>query len=715
MFRLFSIFCASLVFLTDINAGEGMWPLILDSITVKDMQAKGMRLTADDIYSINHASLKDAVVLFGGGCTGEVISPEGLIITNHHCGYSRIQAHSTVEKNYLADGYWAKTNAEELPNPGLTVSFLVRMEDVTNQILKGTSDIQSEHERNAILNTNIAQIRSLAMANNQYQAEVKPFFFGKQYYLFVYEVFSDVRLVGAPPEAIGNFGGDSDNWIWPRHTGDFSIFRIYAGKDNQPAEYSPENVPFRPKKFLNISAHGIQEGDFTMVMGYPAQTDEYLTSDAINMIALHTLPGRVKIRTQALNTIQAVMDKGPAYKLQYASKHKTIANAWKKWMGVVKGVESAGVLQSKKLNENSFNTWAKQLSDSVSYPDVLNNLSVAYKEYSPLYITNSLGGELLNLLELSPLVNRTQRQYYALQDSSEQAKKEGIAKIKSMGSKFFRTSGLEIDRMDLPVLLAVYASYADSNYLPAFYQKIKSEYNGDYDRFSSELFKKSIFTDSVRFKKVFSKPEEKIKKSLMSDPLIAIYRDFFVLLVGENERIMDSLEFVISGLYRKYISGLMTMYPQKRFYPDANFTMRIAYGKVEGYNPEDAVKYSWQSTLDGVLEKENPEINDYQVPQKLKELSHNNDFGPFENHGQMPVCFIASNHTSGGNSGSPVLDANGNLIGINFDRNWEGTVSDYAFNPEVCRNISLDIRYVLFIIDKYADDDRLLDELTIIK
>jgi hypothetical protein len=714
-FLLFLLFTMNIF--RSANAGEGMWlPLLLDSLNYKDMQEKGLRLSPEEIYSINQASIKDAVVIFGGGCTGELISPEGLLITNHHCGYSRIQSHSTVENDYLTNGFWAGSKTEELPNPGLSVTFLVRIENVTDRILKDIPDTLPEAERNQRVATNTITVRNEALLDSDYEAEVKPFYFGREYYLFVYEIFNDVRLVGAPPEAIGRFGGDTDNWIWPRHTGDFSLFRIYAGKDNKPADYSTDNVPYKPKKYLSISADGVKEGDFTMVLGYPGRTDEYLTSDALSMIARKSLPAKIDMRTVRLNAIEEEMAKGSDARLRYASKYVSISNSWKKWIGVTKGVKRASVIESKKRFEKEFNDWAENLtSDSMGFSSLLREFSRLYDQYEPLYLSGDLGGELLNSLELSNLVNRVQIDFYSAHDSSAQYKRSAIQRIKQTGSGFFKSKAMEIDRKVLPPLLRIYADNAGSQFHPEFYNTIKDKFKGDYLAYVTNLFNTSLFTDSVRFLKVFNKSEGSIQKKIMNDPLISIYRDFSKMLLGGVYDRADSLSLEINSLYRKYLSGLITMNPSRVLYPDANFTMRLAYGEVEGYKPSDAVDFTYYSTLDGIIEKENPDIADYKVPVQLKELYTSNDLGTYTVSGKIPVCFIASNHTSGGNSGSPVLNADGNLIGINFDRNWEGTVSDYAYDPAICRNISLDVRYVLFVIDKVAHADWLLDELTIIK
>jgi hypothetical protein len=696
----------------NVSSGEGMWlPNLLDSLNYEDMKEKGLRLTPDEIYSINQASLKDAIVIFGGGCTAELISPDGLLITNHHCGYSRIQAHSTVDTNYLADGFWARSRSDELPNPGLSVTFLIRIEDVTDKVLKDIPDSISEDERNRKVSINASIIEEEATLGTKYNAEVKSFYYGREYYLFIYENFTDVRLVGAPPEAIGRFGGDTDNWIWPRHTGDFSLFRIYAGKDNEPSSYSPENVPYKPRKYLKISADGIKEGDFTMVLGYPGRTDEYLMADGLDMIAGKALPAKIEMRGLRLNAIANEMAKGPALRLGYSSQYVSISNSWKKWIGVVKGVERSGAIQEKQQLEKDFDRWARELkSDPAGYSSLVTEINNLYASLKPLYLSNDLANELLNSLTVFNQVGDFMERLYMLRDSSEHYKKDALQSMKNL----FRSNSFEIDKLVMPSLLRIYAVNTDDPYHPAFYQEIESGFNNDYNKYVDYLFNSSVFTNSTRYARLLSKPLDRIQKKVMADPMSTLLMDFSKTLMYSVYRQSDSLNLEINRLNRRYLTGLMAMETSHVFYPDANFTMRVAYGKVEGYKPTDAVDYSYYSTLDGIIEKENPDITDYLVPEKLKELYANNDQGPYTEDGKVPVCFIASNHTSGGNSGSPVMNAEGNLIGINFDRNWEGTVSDYAYDPAVCRNISLDIRYVLFVIDKVADADWLLDELTIL-
>ncbi len=699
-----------------VRCGEGMWlPLHIDSLNLQDMQRLGLTLGAGEIYSTGHPSLKDAVVIFGNGCTGEVISPDGLLITNHHCGFSRVQQHSTVEKNYLADGFWAASRDEELPNPGLTAAFLIRMEEVTAVALKGLNDSVPEQERNNIIYKNLADIQRKATENNGFNSEIKSFYFGSRYFLFVYEVFMDVRLVGAPPESIGKFGGDTDNWIWPRHTGDFSLFRIYAGKDNKPAEYSRDNIPYKPVKYLPLSLDGVNAGDFTMVIGYPGRTDEYLTSRGLKMIAEKALPAKTEMRSLRLQGLRNEMEKSPEEKLRYISKYYNISNAWKKWIGVTKGVERSDAIHLKKEQELKFNEWIKSNpSKNEGYDSLLNRFKFAYDQYEPLYLANDLGTELLNSIGIFNVAKNFLTHYYDLIDSSRAYNQVTIDKLKRSGLAFFRSGTENIDEYILPDLLRIYAENTDEKYHPDLYKEIRDKYDNNYKDYTDHLFGTSLFTDSVRYQKLLKKSPKIIHRELWADPLPAMYREFVHMMLFNVHGKTDSLERVLNRLYRKYMTGLMAMDSGRLFYPDANFTMRISYGKVEGYNSRDAVSYTYQTTLDGVMEKEDENVADYRIFPKLKEVYRNHDFGKWDVNGKVPVCFIASNHTSGGNSGSPVLNANGEMIGINFDRNWEGTVSDYVYNPSICRNISLDVRYVLFIIDKVANASWLLDELTLV-
>ena len=694
-------------------AGEGMWiPLLLENRTIADMQAAGLKLSAADIYSINQACLKDAVVMFGKGCTGELISPGGLLITNHHCGYGRIQAHSTVEKDYLTDGFWAYSRSEELPNPGLTVSFLVRIEDVTEKALQGVLPDMSEKQRNEVMKLNSAEIISEAVKNTHYEAEIESFFFGSDYFLFVYEVFKDIRLVGAPPSAIGKFGGDTDNWIWPRHTGDFSLFRIYAGKDNKPAPFDTANVPYRPKKYLTLSAQGIHEGDFTMVLGYPAKTDEYLYSGGLKMVTGDILPAKIKMREERLKIMQEEMSKSPAVKLQYAGKYQGAGNAWKKWIGIIDGVQRTDAVNKKIQQELMLTDTALSEPCRIKYFEpVLRRLDDFYAENRVGILASDLGHEALSSFETALFAsNFDNKALMAAYDTGDrQVMKD---QLRNMADGFFKNVNLNIDRKTMAGILRIYFESVDPLYYPEIYPTIQDRFDGEVNAYVDWLFRKSIFTDPGKTYKIIDHFSPRAVKKLLSDPFSRFYQSFSDVVVSYYP-VSDSLDLELQRLYRDYVSGLMATDTNRVYYPDANFTMRIAYGKVEGYKAADAITYDYHTTATGILEKEDPEIADYTVDEKLRLLLEHKDFGRYGPDATLPVCFIASNHTSGGNSGSPVLDKEGRLIGINFDRNWEGTVSDYEYDPAVCRNISLDIRYVLFILEKYAGAFNILQELTI--
>jgi Peptidase S46 len=694
-------------------AGEGMWiPLLLENRTIADMQAAGLKLSAADIYSINQACLKDAVVMFGKNCTGELISPEGLLITNHHCGYGRIQAHSTVEKDYLTDGFWAQSRSEELPNPGLTVSFLVRMEDVTEKALLGVTPDMPEGQREEIVNKNSREIIAKAVKDTHYEAGIESFFFGSDYYLFVYEVFEDVRLVGAPPSAIGKFGGDTDNWIWPRHTGDFCLFRVYAGKDNKPAPYDTANIPYRPKKYLTISAQGVHEGDFTMVIGYPANTDEYLYSGGLELITREILPVKVKMREERLGIMQEEMAKSPAVKLQYAEKYQGTANAWKKWIGVIEGVQRTKAIYEKRKQESMFTDTA--LTDTCRtkyFKPVLLRLHDFYSANGIGIAASELGHEALNSFEMASFAsNFDNKVMMAGHDTGDLPVVKD--QLRKMTDGFFKKVDLTIDRRTMESILGIYFASVDPLYFPGIYNTIRDRFDGDANGYVEWLFHKSIFTHQEKLNRSIDNLSARSVKKILSDPASLFYRSFAEALTSYYP-VADSLNLVLQRLYRDYLRGLMATDTNRVYYPDANFTMRVTFGKVEGYKAADAVTYDYHTTATGILEKENPEIDDYKVDEKLRQILEKKDFGRYGQNATLPVCFIASNHTSGGNSGSPVLDKEGRLIGINFDRNWEGTVSDFEYDPAVCRNISLDIRYVLFLIDKYAGASNIMQELTI--
>ena len=651
-----SILLAALlaVVMQPLKADEGMWLPALISQRIEDMQAKGFKLSAEDIYSVNQASLKDAVVLFGSGCTGELVSDQGLLFTNHHCGYSYIQKHSSVEHDYLKDGFWALNRGEELPNPGLTVRFLERMEDVTAQVLKGYKPGKmDELDRIKIVRKNSEKLKEQAVKDGKgLKASVEALYYGNQYFLFVFREYTDVRLVGAPPSSIGKFGGETDNWMWPRHTGDFSIFRIYAGKDNLPADYSEDNIPYTPKKSLKISRAGVKEGDFTFVYGCPGSTQEYVHSEAVKYISEVSDPEKIALRTTRLQIMKKYMDKSQAVRIQYSSKYAGVANAWKKWQGEAKGLKKMKTVATKQAYEARFREWAR----GTEYKDVLDNLAYIYAERNALYRAYEYYNETVRSIERLRMVSGRpfeMKDYYQ-----------------------------PIDEETFVALMEAFDKNLDDAYKPAYFLQKRAEYD------SMEAWKDDVFASDEDAR-------------ALSDALDAFYRG---PIVSKVRSLHESLQLV----YRDYMRAQMAFEPEKAFYPDANLTLRVAYGHVEGYRPADAIYYHPVSTLRGIIEKDNPDIFDYNIPQTLRDIYARGG------HEDQPVCFLATNHTTGGNSGSPVLNAEGNLIGINFDRVWEGTLSDLAFDPDVCRNISLDVRYILFIIKEIGHADYLLDEMAFV-
>ncbi|WP_282037431.1 S46 family peptidase [Saccharicrinis aurantiacus] len=719
MKQIVAILCAAFLISGSIKAAEGMWiPILLQKYNIEEMQELGFKLTAEDIYSVNQASMKDAVVIFGSGCTGELISNEGLLITNHHCGYSAIQSHSSLENDYLTNGFWAMNRDEELTNPGLKATFLRSMKDVTEAVLEGVTEEMTEKERNSVISKNSKAIKDEAIKDTHFTAVLKPFFHGNQYFLFVNEVFTDVRLVGAPPSAIGKFGGDTDNWMWPRHTGDFSLFRIYANEDNEPAEYAEENKPYTPKHHFPISMKGVSEGDFTMVFGYPGSTYEYVPSYHIKMITEKVNPTLIDVRTKKLEIMNRYQGADPAVRIKYAAKNASTSNSWKRWIGEIKGLDKLNAIEKKEEQEVAFQKWA-DASGNDKYKTVLTEYKGIYEEYSKYYITYSYISEMIrrNGMEgvglsgyFDGLISEIEKD--TVDNEVVLSKKEGII---TRYQKFFKDYYMPLDKEETAMLLQVYQENIDANFLPDVYMLINGKYNGDISKYVDMVFEKSVFMNQNTAEAFVNNFSKKSIKKLHKDPAY-ILLDSFVELAKSN--VVDQykeLRSKIMLLDRTYMAGLMEFENDKVFYPDANFTLRVSYGQVSAYEPKDAVQFKYYTTLEGIIEKDNPDIYDYRVPAKLKELHTTKDFGKYEVNGTVPVCFVATNHTTGGNSGSPVVNANGELIGINFDRAWEGVMSDLMYNPEQCRNISLDVRYVLFLIDKFAGASYLLNEMTIIE
>lgn len=696
------------VIATSSYADEGMWIPMLLGRNEADMQKAGMRITAKDIYDINNACLKDAILLFNQGCTGEYVSNEGLFLTNHHCGYSYITSHSTVEHDYLTNGFWAMSRDQELPCPGLTATRLVRMEDVTDQVLMGVSGDTPENERSAIIESNISKITARAVEGTHYKAIIKPFYYGNQYFMYINEVFTDVRLVGAPPSNIGKFGGDTDNWMWPRHTGDFSMFRVYAGEDNKPAPYNASNKPYKPLKYLEISLDGVNEGDFTFVFGYPGTTQRYVTSDAVELAANIENPIRIDLRTIRLKHYNNAMNQSPAQRLKYASKVASIANGWKKWQGETQGINRLKGVEKKKDFERSYQQWA---NDKPMYYNVLPRLHEAYNKFRPVSVEFTYFSEAVCASDL--MIRARSYSQLASMDASSDIN-SFVESLKVANAKYF-SDFQQHTIVDRAIFVETFLYMWQAGYAPYLADNLADK--SSVEKKLGEIYDNSLIINEQKLKKFLANYSAKNASKLRKDPAVQLY-DKAYANVYDPAKIATyrSAYRDIQHLMRLYVKGMMEMQPDVNFFPDANLTLRVAYGHVEGFRPRDGVYYKPYSTLKGIMEKENPDIYDYVVEPRLKELYNTSDYGRYGTPDkEMPVGFIATNHTTGGNSGSPVLNADGRLIGLNFDRCWEGTMSDLLFDPDYCRNICLDIRYCLFVIDKFAGAGHLVNEMTLVK
>jgi hypothetical protein len=703
-----------------VSADEGMWiPLLIEKYNIKLMQEKGFKLSAEDIYSVNKACMKDAIVQFGGGCTGEVISSNGLLITNHHCGYGQIQKHSTLEHDYLTNGFWAMSIDEELPNPGLSVMFLKRMEDVTALVLKGiTADMKGE-DRDNLINSNSSEIIKSAIEGTGYSASVRPFYMGNQYFLFVNESYRDVRLVGAPPSSIGKFGGETDNWIWPRHTGDFSLFRIYSDKDNKPSDYSKENVPYKPLYYFPISLKGVKEGDFTMVFGYPGTTSEYVPSYHIDMVKNFLNPKMISIRTMKIDIMEAAMNTDPLIRIQYSAKKASIANSWKKWIGESQGLDRMGTIEKKKEFERRLTQWISADNGRMAkYGNILPKYKELYEGLNEYNIVNSFTNEVFsnNGAEVFSLARTTKALVdLILSKSDPEQIKQMKSRLIENGKTFFQNFNKATEKKIFISVMSMYGDNLDPKWQAPEYLKLKNTCRGNFALIADKLYDKTVFSDEVKYNAFVNGLNESGISKLKKDPfyVIALNVSDFISVNVRPE--LSRINSEIQKLNRDYMTLQMEFDKERVFYPDANSTLRITFGTVKGYFSKDAVYYTHYTTLKGIIEKDNPEVYDYDVPEKLRVLYKTKDYGRYTQNGEVPVCFIANNHTTGGNSGSPVINADGQLIGVNFDRAWEGVASDLAFNPDQSRNISLDIRYALFIIDKFAGAGYLLKEMTIVE
>lgn len=691
------------------NIQGGMWiPSLLEGINEQEMQQLGSKLTAKDIYDVNNSSLKDAIAHFNGGCTSEIISPNGLLLTNHHCGYGAIQSHSSIEKDYLKNGFWAKSFKEELANPNMTVTFIKRIDDVTSEVFAGVSDTMDEASKMKLINQNINKVTANATKETWQKANVKSFYKGNQYLLFITEVYKDIRLVGAPPTAIGKFGADTDNWMWPRHTGDFSMFRIYADANNRPAVYSKENVPYKPNHYLPISLDGVEEGDFTLVFGFPGRTNEYLPAVGIDQIVNVLNPAKIEIRENALKIVDSYMRKNEAVKIKYASKFASIANYWKKWIGENQGIKKSNAIEKKRELEKEFSKIVIE-KDLEGYKTLLSDFEQLYKEIESVSLARDYWVEVVyrnvELLGVSFKMFQVEQAYLrGGEQGFEKAREATLAKLKGI----FKNYSAEVDKPVFEKLVSLYAKKTPKEFVPSVMK------DTSFTKIANNIYANSKITSFEGVKELLSGSGKEVSQKLNTDIGYQFGKELHTTFYTKIEPKFKQLNMQISAVQKKYMKALMEVFPTKRFFPDANGTLRVTYGQVRGYQPRDAVYYEPVSYLEGVIEKYVPDDYEFDVPQKLQDLYKSKDYGQYGKNGKMAVNFLGTNHTTGGNSGSPTIDAYGNLIGLNFDRVWEGTMSDMNYDPAICRNIMVDIRYVLFIIDKYAGAKNLIDEMTLV-
>ncbi|MBS1763936.1 MAG: S46 family peptidase [Bacteroidetes bacterium] len=699
-----------------VHADEGMWLLsTLKQLNEADMQKMGFKLTADDIYNINKASMKDGIVHFGGGCTGEIVSPEGLILTNHHCGLDYIQSLSSIEHDYLKNGFWAATRADELPAPGLTVRFLIRMEDVTAKVKSEISDTLSEADLQSKLVSVFAKITKEATENTGYFADVKSTYGGNEYYLFVYEKYEDVRLVGTPPMSIGNFGGDTDNWMWPRQTGDFSMFRVYMSPDGKPAKYSKDNVPLKSKYYFPVNIKGLQEGDFTMVMGYPGRTDRYATSYSIENSLDITSPSLVKLRTRRLSVINDAMAENDVIRIKYQSKRNQVSNYWKYFIGQQKQLKRMKVVDQKRDQENKFNQWVNSdKKRKLEYGFVLSALENSYMEsrkYAKVrvYMSEALmGTEVLRYaFSFSTLEKALSEKTPNQEDITAKTDM-----LKSRVDDFFDEYDAGVDKKVFAVLVKSFMDDISPEQQSPTLAKMLKKNKGNYEKWADYVFSKSMFADKSKVLEFLNNPSA---KAIQNDPAFQIIHDQSEFYNDNFRAPARAAELVQATNNRKYIKGLREMMPDKKMSPDANSTMRLTYGKVKHYDPADAVEYNWTSTIEGVMQKMDKDNPEFVVPDKLVDLYNHKDYGRYAKDGVLHTCFITDNDITGGNSGSPVINGNGEIVGLAFDGNWEAMSGDIKFDETYKRTIAVDIRYVLFCIEKFGGAKHIVNEMSVIE
>ena len=717
-FILVAILFAQLSF-----AGEGMWlPMLLKKLNYADMQNQGLKLTAEQLYDINNSSIKDAIVGLGrpewegqfNFCSGEIISEKGLFLTNHHCGYGAIQTLSTAENNYLRDGFWAMSLDEE-KSAGFSVSILQKMDDVTSIVLNGINNKTDEKERTALIKTRMDSLKKDVEKDSLITAVVKSFFQGNEYYIFHYKVFEDVRFVGAPPSAIGKFGGDTDNWMWPRHTGDFSMFRIYADKNNNPAPYSEANVPYSPKHFLPISLKGVKKEDFAMIYGFPGSTDRFLTSYGVELAVEIDQPSRVKIRRKKLDLYEEGMERDEATRLKYSAKHSSVSNYWKYFIGQTAGLKRLKVYDKKKKEEDTFQTWANLTEDRKEiYGNVINDFARSYEELSKYklignYISEAISG--IEILSYSRNFTRLEK-ILSEKESDKEKLSNTISSLREGVDAYFKDYDKDIDMKVLAAMLDLYHHDLKEEQQPKYVVDLIHKNKEDFNKISASIFEKSIFSSPESVNAFLDKPS---LKKLQNDPAYKLFNEIREKYNVEIAPKLQEISNALSITNRLYIDGLRQMNASKIYYPDANSTMRVSYGKIQDYYPRDAVYYNYITTLNGVMEKEDSTNHEFIVPARLRELYEKRDYGKYGENGDLVINFISSNDITGGNSGSPVINGNGELIGTAFDGNWEAMSGDIAFEPELQRTISVDIRYTLFIIDKYSNAGYLLDEMKLVE
>lgn len=701
----------------NVVAKEGMWiPLLLQQYNASDLENMGLKISVSDIYDANKSSMKDAVVLFGGGCTAEIISDQGLLLTNHHCGYGRIQSHSSVEHDYLKDGFWAMNQKEELPNEGLSVTFIKEIKDVSKIVLEGIDIKTDESKRQELIASRIDSLKKTVKEEEGYGSQIKPFYHGNQYFMFITETFEDVRLVGAPPSSIGKFGFDTDNWVWPRHTGDFSVFRIYAGKDNKPAKYAEDNVPYKPRHHFPVSLAGVAEDDFSMVFGFPARTNEYLPSTAVKYIINEENPSKIRMRDISLGIINKAMRSSAELNIKYAAKQSRISNAWKKYKGQILGLNKTHAIEKKQEIERLFTEKVNNDAKFAKYKGVLDAYEVQYKDFTAYSMARSM---FIEIYYYGPEILRFSKKFSKLaKPLTEEEQKVEIEKLKAAAEKFYKDYDPLVDEELMKNMIPEYlVSVTTSLVPPTVFNMFGYNNPKKSNRTSRSVFDKSIFSTKERLFMFLDKYNSKSYKKVVSDPVFTIATDIENTYRNVVSPHYKSGQMELDSIQRVYMAGLMEVLPDyKNYYPDANFSLRLSYGKVKGSEPVDGMEYKYYTTMKGIAQKRDTASYEFNVPQKLMDLYESKDFGQYaDSNGQMHVCYTATNHTSGGNSGSPALNAKGELVGLNFDRTWESTMSDIMYDPNICRNIMVDIRYVLFIIDKYAGATHLVEEMDLIK